>query len=161
MRYQQLKRATTLLAAAVYLLAIALSSLTHVHMHALGDASHGEGASEHCAGYAHDHDHADVDHLAGDHHEDEGDAPQSLGIRRLGQQGTRRTAPSGHTPLAHEDDCHICQFLGRPILAVTPFALEETSEHVVPLPAEAMPDVQPIVVVATQARAPPVAAFSI
>ena len=67
----------------------------------------------------------------------------------------------GTLPTPHDDDCNICQFLGRPILAVTPFELAETSEHVVPLPADAMPDVQPIVVVATQARAPPGAAFSI
>ncbi len=157
MRQQQVKRATSLLAAAVYLLAIVLSSLSHVHVHALGDDSHGAGRSEYCAGHgehcaehANDCDHADADHLAADHHEDGDDATQ---------QASR--TPAGHSPLSHDDECNICQFLGRPILAVTPFALAETSEHVVPLPAEAMPDLQPIVVVATQARAPPGAAFSI
>jgi hypothetical protein len=149
MRYQQIKRATSLLAAAVYLLAIALSSLSHVHVHALGDASHGSAHSDHCAGHAHAGDHADADQLAVDndcdHHDADDDAAQ----------------PAGHSPTSHEDDCNICQFLGRPILAVTPFELAETSEHVVPVPADAMPDVQPIVVVATQARAPPGAASSI
>jgi hypothetical protein len=150
MRHQPIKRATSLLAAAVYLLAIALSSLSHVHVHALGDGSRGAGHSDHCAGHAHDCEHADADHLAGDHHEDGDDATQPASH-----------TPAGHSPTAHDDDCNICQFLGRPILAVTPFALAETSEHVVPLPADAMPDLQPIVVVATQARAPPGAAISI
>jgi hypothetical protein len=145
MRRQQFQSATSLFAAAAYLLAIALSSLSHVHVHPLADGSHETAVAEHCGAHGHDGDHH-CDHQPGNAAEcDDG----------------HDSHDAGHSPLAHDDDCSICQFLGRPILAVTPFTVAETSEPVSPLPTAAAPEVQPIVVVATQARAPPGAAHSI
>jgi hypothetical protein len=146
MRRQQFRSATSLFAAAAYLLAIALSSLSHVHVHPLADGSHETAVTDHCGAHGHD----------GDHHCD-----HDQGIATDGDADDHDSHDAGHSPLAHDDDCNICQFLGRPILAVTPFALAETSEPVSPLPTVAAPEVQPIVVVATQARAPPHAAHSI
>ncbi|HEY4310969.1 MAG TPA: hypothetical protein VGN12_16075 [Pirellulales bacterium] len=156
MRRQQFRSATSLFAAAAYLLAIALSSLSHVHVHPLADGSHETAVADHCG--AHNHD--------GDHHcdHDQGIAIDSVAVDSDAVDWAadgHDSHDAGHSPLAHDDDCNICQFLGRPILAVTPFALSETSEPVSPLPTAAAPEAQPIVVVATQARAPPRAAHSI
>ena len=140
MRRPTIRRATNAFAAWAYLLAIVLSNASHVHVHALGEASHATVGEGHCC--AHDHGGED---LAADHH--------------AGEHGDARKPC--RAPLADDDDCQICQFLGRPILAVTPFVLAENSERVVPVRTAAAPLVQSIVVVATQARAPPSVAFSI
>jgi hypothetical protein len=144
MRRSQSKRTTSLWAAAVYLLAIALSSVSHVHVHALADGGHEECATACatlCGSATHDHDH--------DH-----DAAEDVAHDEQGVHDEYASHEPAETP-AHDDDCNICQFLGRPLLAVTPFAVAETSEHVVPLPAARVPVVRPIVVVVTHARAPP------
>jgi hypothetical protein len=142
MRRPIIQRATNLFAAWAYLLAIVLSSASHVHVHALGEASHGEASEHvstgHCSAHDHDCDDHDSHHHAAPHAGEDHDAARPC-----------------HAPLADDDDCQICQFLGRPILAVTPFALVENSECVVPVRTVTAPRVQPIVVVATQARAPP------
>ncbi len=131
------QRTIGLLAVAGYLLALVVSNLSHVHVHALGDAGRVHACSAH--GEAeHDHDHD-----------------------RCASHEVALTEDSSHehgeVPAA-DDDCNICRFLGRPILLVKPFELAEISAPVTPLLAMQAPAVQPIVVIETHARAPPAAA---
>lgn len=135
------QRTIGLLAVAGYLLALVVSNLTHVHLHALGDAGR-----VHVCSTAHgkaEHD---------DHHHDHD---------RCAAHDVTLTEASSHEHgelPAGDDDCNICRFLGRPILLVKPFELAEVSAPVTALLAMQAPAVQPIVVIDTHARAPPVAA---
>lgn len=151
LRRPRTHRATKLFAAWAYLLTIVFSNASHVHVHALGEASHAVVIG-HC--HHHDCDDQACEDQASDHH--------AADPHAFAHDDTDHDAAKPcHAPLADDDDCQICQFLGRPILAVTPFELVENSEHVVPLRTVSAPRVQPIVVVATQARAPPIVAPSI
>jgi hypothetical protein len=135
---RRLHRTTSLLGAAAYLLALIASNASHVHTHALGDGPDSCGtASSHHESAHHDHDCHDEGTLAGLCH-----SPVDV-------------------PTSDEENCNICQFLGRPILLVEPFELTEASEPVVPLPALEEPAVRPILLVVTHARAPPYAAQAI
>jgi hypothetical protein len=137
---QPLQRATTLLAAAAYLLALVASNLSHVHVHPLVDAEF-DACSQ---------------------------ATTTEGFARCVQDADRNADPdgtvhdahhgSGEAPASHHDDCNICRFLGRPILLVKPFELTDASEPVVSLPALGEPALRPVIVVVTHARAPPNAA---
>ncbi len=121
-----------------YLLALVASNLSHDHVHALAEADPAHACAT-----------ADGDNVDHRGHGDDHDATLA----------GRCHEPAG-VPTS-DDDCSICRFLGRPIQLVTLCELPEVSGQVTPLASSQAPAVELVVLVVTQARAPPCVAQSV